>query len=93
MKSMVLKIFVLITIISISACNTGKENGQTQTDEFYLEEYEAAEESAEMMRKTEADVYDMSDMEKPIVDPDEGEPDFNTEEYDKIVENVTGGNR
>jgi Ca-activated chloride channel family protein len=39
-----------------------------------------------MMRKTEVDVYDIP-IDQPIVDPDDGDPNLNTEEYDKIVEN------
>lgn len=86
MKYKVLKIFVFVLVFSISACKTGEDSGQTQTDEFYLEEYEAVEESADMMRKTEVDVYDIP-IDQPIVDPDDGDPNLNTEEYDKIVEN------
>jgi hypothetical protein len=53
---------------------------------FILKNMKAVEESADMMRKTEVDVYDIP-IDQPIVDPDDGDPNLNTEEYDKIVEN------
>jgi len=89
MKTKVLKIFALILLISFSACETGRESGKTETDDFILEDTEAEEDAYYDMPKeikTDADMYDIpGDM--PQTNPDEIDPNMNTEEYDKIVEN------
>ncbi|MCD4795542.1 MAG: VWA domain-containing protein [Bacteroidales bacterium] len=93
MKNKVLRIFAIIMIINFFACGTGKENAQTETDDFYLDEATGAVEEEAMYedvmnrKEMKRNDYDLSDVPDGMPVPDEGDPNFNTEEYDKIVEN------
>ena len=90
MKNKVLRIFAIILIINFFACGTGKDSGQTKSDEFYLEDVTGAVEEEAMYEdgiKKERSKADYVDVPDGMPVPDEGDPNFNTEEYDKIVEN------
>ncbi len=93
MKNKVLRIFAIIMIINFFACGTGKENAQTESDDFYLDEATGAVEEEAMYedvmskKKMNRSDYDLPDVPDGMPNPDEGDPNFNTEEYDKIVEN------
>ena len=87
MKTKVLKIFAIILILNVFACGTGREGTETEADEFYIEDLAVEETDFERTKKSEAFMDDMPGITDPAVSPDEVDPDLNTEEYDKIVEN------
>jgi Ca-activated chloride channel family protein len=83
----------LFLIVNIFACNTSQDSGKTSTESLLIEEqgYNAAEQER-MTSKEIKDKMSIDDLSGAGDIPnngniDETDPDFNTEEYDKITEN------
>ncbi len=92
MKNKVLKFFALTLILNFYACDTAKDNGKTTEDNFFIteavkEENEALFNNSRSGKKMQA-VEDLSNIVAPDGIPDGGNPNHNTEEYDKIIENA-----
>ncbi len=93
MNTQMLKIAILFLIVNIFACNTSQDSGKTSTESLLIEEqgYNAAEQER-MDSKEIKDKISIDDLSGAGDIPnngniDETDPDFNTEEYDKITEN------
>ncbi len=93
MNTQMLKIAILFLIVNIFACNTSQDSGKTSTESLLIEEqgYNAAEQER-MDSKEIKDKMSIDDLSGAGDIPnngniDETDPDFNTEEYDKITEN------
>jgi len=93
MNTQMLKIAILFLIVNIFACNTSQDSGKTSTESLLIEEqgYNAAEQER-MASKEIKDKMSIDDLSGAGDIPnngniDETDPDFNTEEYDKITEN------
>ncbi len=92
MNTQMLKIAILFLIVNIFACNTSQDSGKTSTESLLIEEqgYNAAEQER-MDSKEIKDKISIDDLSGAGDIPnngniDETDPDFNTEEYDKITE-------
>ena len=77
MKTKVLKIFAVFFILNFYACDTSKDSGQVNSEQFVINEKSASRAYAE----------DEADFISEDIIPDEDTPNLNTEEYDKIREN------
>ena len=83
MKIKVLKIFAILILLNFYACDTTKDSGQANNsvspDGIAIKEYPAGRSGKKIsVEESEYDNFDISDKENP---------NFNTEEYDKITEN------
>jgi len=90
MNTKVLKIAVLFLIVNLFACNTSQDGGKTENTDFYYDEAVDAVEEISVERydeakRSEVDIDDINIPDGPK--PDEDDPNLNTEEYDKIIEN------
>ena len=100
MDTRILKIAILFLILNLFACNTSKDAGKTKQDVIITENIkvlEDADKEEEYSIKEEAPMFGNIRAAKskkelniePIIisNPDDVNPNHNTEEYDKIVEN------
>ena len=92
MKTKVLKIFALALILNFYACNTTKDSGKTTEDNFsdteaVKEEADAVYDKSRTGKKmyAEESLSDITVLDGKHADVN---PNLNTEEYDKIVENT-----
>ncbi len=98
MNTRVLKIAVLFLIINLFACNTSKDAGKTKQDVIVIKDKNISDAELEIVE----DVYVEKVAEAPMYGslrgnlrkkemikrlPPENNPNYNTEEYDKITEN------
>lgn len=99
MKTGMLKIAILFVILNLFACNTSKDTGKTKQDVIITENIKVIEDAdkEKYSTKEEAPMFGNIRAFKPkkglnidpIIDnnPNDDNPNHNTEEYDKIIEN------
>ncbi len=92
MKNKVLKIFALALILNFYACDTAKDSSKTTENDFFVteavkEEADAVYDKSRSGKKMYAE-ESLSDIASPDGIPADGNPNLNTEEYDKIAENA-----
>ena len=95
MKNKVLKIFAVFLLLNFYSCDTTKDSGQTPKENLFTEttvyEAEDADGTAEIAGTYSKRSYkdkSLSDVGNPYRIHDDGNSNFNTEEYDKITENI-----
>lgn len=95
MKNKVLKIFAVFLLLNFYSCDTTKDSGQTPKENLFTEttvyEAEEADGTAEITGTYSKRSYkdkSLSDVGNPYRIHDDGNSNFNTEEYDKITENI-----
>lgn len=92
MNTKVLKIAVLFVLANLFACNTSQDSGKkTETAFLYEDGLESVEEEMptgiyDKAKRSEMNIDDIGNLPGGIK-PAEADPNHNTEEYDKIVEN------
>jgi len=92
MKNKVLNIFVLALILNFYACDTAKDSRTTNENNFNVPEAVKGESEAIYNNSRSGKRMQTDENLLNIVAPDgipvEGNPNHNTEEYDKIIENA-----